>query len=114
MGRSYTGELSKASISIWFTALCICLPFWLKSEVKHRGLNDNDWKNKQTCEIEWDSHLTEETCKMLWSNYTGTEEYELCDFKYQIMEFQSDCKYEEFECVSLTKFRIKSLYKSRL
>ena len=69
--------------------------------MKHRGRNDNNWNNtKTTCEIEWDNHLTEESCKQLWFNYNGSEEYELCDFKYQLMELETDCEYEEFECVS--------------
>ena len=83
----------------------------LKAEAKHRGVSSDsddsaDWNNKVTCEIEWDSHLTEETCKELWFNYNGTEEYELCDFKYQMLEdkstlLEADCEYEKFECVSL-------------
>jgi len=83
--------------------------------VKQRGVSSDsddsaDWNNKATCEIEWDSHLTEETCKQLWLNYNGTEEYELCDFKYRLMEdkftiLEDDCDYEKFECVSLTQLR---------
>ena len=104
-------EPFKASISIWLTALCLCLPFWLKAEVKQRGVSSDsdksaDWNNGASCEIEWDSHLTEESCKQLWFNYNGTEEYELCDFKYQMLEdkstlLEADCEYEKFECVSL-------------
>ena len=77
--------------------------------MKQRGVstdsdNSADWNNKASCEIEWDSHLTEETCKKLWFNYNGTEEYELCDFKYRLMEDEdliTSCEYEKFECVSL-------------
>ena len=91
----------------------LCLPFWLKSEVKQRGWGDKNWENIATCEIEWDSHLTEETCKQLWFNYNGTEEYEQCDFKYRTVEFgtlefsESDFGYEEFQCVSLKLIEIE-------
>ena len=78
--------------------------------MKQRGVSSEsddsaDWNNKASCEIEWDSHLTEETCKELWFNYNGTEEYELCDIKYRLMEDEdliTNCEYEKFECVSLT------------
>ena len=82
--------------------------------MKQRGVSSEsddsaDWNNKASCEIEWDSHLTEETCKELWFNYNGTEEYELCDIKYRLMEDKlfwdntvlgDDCEYQKFECVS--------------
>ena len=81
--------------------------------MKQRGHNLDDWYSKATCEIEWDSNLTEETCMKLWSNYSGTEEYEQCDFKYRTVEFgtlefsESDFGYEEFQCVSLKFIEIE-------
>ena len=72
----------------------------LSSEIKLS--DENDAKNlldKNICRIEWDSHLTEESCKQIWSNYNGLEEYETCDLKEQLIA--TDCEYQaKLECVS--------------
>ena len=98
---------NKASIFIWLTAFLLCSPFWFTAKVNRRGFttwrkkSSDDLENKASCRIEWDSHLTEESCKKLWSNYNGTEEYKTCDIKQRIMADDKDCDYEhEFECVS--------------
>ena len=101
-------EPIKASISIWLTATFLCLPFWLKTKVKllSVGYYGENLFDKNICRIEWDSHLTEESCKQLWSNYNGTEEYETCDLKQRLMsdncEYEcDDCEYQDkLECVS--------------
>ena len=100
-------EPIKASISIWLTATFLCLPFWLKTKVKlssENKLSDENDKNnllyKNICRIEWDSHLTEESCKQIWFNYNGTEEYETCDLKQRLMSDNCEEYQEKLECVS--------------
>ena len=82
--------------------------------MKQRGVSSES-DGSAECEIEWDSHLTEETCKQLWFNYNGTEEYELCDIKYRLLEdsstlLEEDCEYEKFECVSLKLLAPSPIY----